>query len=94
MFGRIKASIRANVEHPFRVIKRQFGFTQVRYRGLVENTGQILTLFASGKLWMARSPLMGVHRDQCVREGRETQFLGAVRAESVSSRRDSRRPMS
>ncbi len=31
---RIKASIRAKVEHPFRVIKRQFGFVKVRYRGL------------------------------------------------------------
>ena len=30
---KIKASIRAKVEHPFRVIKRQFGYTKVRYRG-------------------------------------------------------------
>ena len=29
-----KASIRAKVEHPFRVIKRQFGYVKVRYRGL------------------------------------------------------------
>jgi len=29
------------VEHPFRVIKRQFGFTKVRYRGLKKNTMQI-----------------------------------------------------
>ncbi|WP_343125197.1 transposase, partial [Xanthomonas fragariae] len=28
-----KASVRAKVEHPFRVIKRQFGYTKVRYRG-------------------------------------------------------------
>ena len=28
----MKASIRAKVEHPFRVLKRQFGFTKVRYR--------------------------------------------------------------
>jgi IS5 family transposase len=34
----LKASIRANVEHPFRVIKRQFGHTKVRYRGLKKNT--------------------------------------------------------
>jgi IS5 family transposase len=33
-----KASIRAKVEHPFRVIKRQFGFVKVRYRGLKKNT--------------------------------------------------------
>lgn len=31
---RAKASLRACVEHPFRVIKRQFGFAKVRYRGL------------------------------------------------------------
>ena len=32
----IKASIRAKVEHPFRVIKRQFGFVKVKYRGLAK----------------------------------------------------------
>jgi len=31
---KLKASVRAKVEHPFRVIKRQFGHTEVRYRGL------------------------------------------------------------
>src|SRR3546814_8956974 len=30
-----KASLRAKVEHPFRVIKRQFGYTKVRYRGQI-----------------------------------------------------------
>ena len=38
---KIKASIRAKVEHPFRVIKRQFGFVKVRYRGLKKNTAQL-----------------------------------------------------
>jgi IS5 family transposase len=57
---RLKASIRAKVEHPFRVLKRQFGFTKLRYRGLAKNTAQILTLFALGNLWMARRSLMGV----------------------------------
>lgn len=27
-----KASVRAKVEHPFRVVKRQFGYAKVRYR--------------------------------------------------------------
>ena len=49
-----KASVRAKVEHPFRVIKRQFGYTKVRYRGLAKNTAQIVTLFALSNLWMAR----------------------------------------
>ena len=55
---RVKASIRAKVEHPFRVIKRQFGFVKVRYRGLAKNTAQLKTLFALSNLWMARRPLM------------------------------------
>ena len=55
---RIKASIRAKVEHPFRVIKRQFGYTKVRYRGRAKNTAQITTLFALSNLWMARHKLL------------------------------------
>lgn len=53
----VKASIRAKVEHPFRVIKRQFGHVKVRYRGLVKNTAQLQTLFALSNLWMARRAL-------------------------------------
>ena len=53
-----KASVRAKVEHPFRVIKRQFGYTKVRYRGLAKNTAQVLTLFALSNLWMKRKQLM------------------------------------
>ncbi len=56
--NRILSAIRAVVEHPFRVIKRQFGFTKVRYRGLKKNTGQIVTLFALSNLWMARHRLL------------------------------------
>ena len=55
---KLKAGIRAKVEHPFRVIKRQFGFVKVRYRGLKKNTAQLFTLFALSNLWMARSQLM------------------------------------
>ncbi|WP_019939027.1 IS5 family transposase [Bordetella sp. FB-8] len=57
-FEHMKASLRAKVEHPFRVIKRQFGFTKVRYRGLSKNTAQLKTLFALANLWMARGRLM------------------------------------
>ena len=56
---RLKAGIRAKVEHPFRVIKRQFGHVKVRYRGLKKNTAQLHTLFALSNLWMARRHLMG-----------------------------------
>jgi IS5 family transposase len=56
----IKARIRAKVEHPFRVIKRQFGHVKVRYRGLAKNTAQLHTLFALSNIWMARRRLMAV----------------------------------
>ena len=54
----VKASIRAKVEHPFRVIKRQFGHVKVRYRGLAKNTAQLHTLFALSNLWMVRRTLL------------------------------------
>ena len=53
-----KARIRAKVEHPFRVIKRQFGHVKGRYRGLVKNTAQLHTLFALSNLWMVRGKLL------------------------------------
>ncbi len=33
---KIKAGVRAKIEHPFRVIKRQFGYVKTRYRGIVD----------------------------------------------------------
>ena len=56
---KLKAGVRAKVEHPFRVIKRQFGHVKVRYRGLKKNTAQLFTLFALSNLWMVRSTLVG-----------------------------------
>ena len=56
---RLKASIRAKVEHPFRVIKHQFGHVKVRYQGLAKNTAQLHTLFALSNLWMMRASLLG-----------------------------------
>ena len=55
---KIKAGIRAKVEYPFRVIKRQFGYVKVRYRGLKKNTAQLVTLFALLNLWMVRGKLL------------------------------------
>ena len=57
---KIKASIRAKVEHPFRIIKQQFGYVKVRYRGLKKNTAQIVTLFALSNLWMVRHKLQAL----------------------------------
>lgn len=56
---RLKASVRAKVEHPFRVIKQQFGYGKVRYRGLHKNTSRLTMLFALGNLWVARKRILG-----------------------------------
>jgi IS5 family transposase len=55
-----KASLRAKVEHPFRVIKRQFGLLKVRFRGLAKNPAHVITLFALSNLWMARRRLLAM----------------------------------
>ena len=57
---RLKAGVRAKVEHPFRVIKRQFGHVKVRYRGLKKNTAQLKTLFALSNLWMVRQKVQAL----------------------------------
>lgn len=54
----IKARIRAKVEHPFRVIKCQFGHRKTRYRGLAKNTSQLLVMFALSNLWMVRKRIL------------------------------------
>lgn len=55
--NRFLASLRANVEHVFRVIKRQFGYVKTRYRGLYKNGQQIMTLLALGNIFTARRRL-------------------------------------
>ena len=47
----MKASIRAKVEHPFRIIKRQFGFVKARYKGLQKNDNQLAMLFTLANLF-------------------------------------------
>jgi IS5 family transposase len=60
--NRIIAIVRAKVEHPFRVIKRQFGHVKTRYRGLAKNRAQLFTLFALGNLFLVRRRLMASER--------------------------------
>ena len=55
-----KASVRAKVEHPFRVVKRQFELAKVKFRGLANDTAHVVTLFALSNLWMARKKLMAM----------------------------------
>ena len=54
----LKASVRARVEPPFLVVKRQFGYVKARYRGLAKNNAQVMTLFALVNLWMARRTML------------------------------------
>ena len=59
---RLKASIRARVEHPFHILKNLFHHRKTRYRGMAKNTAQLHTLFALVNLVIAkRSLLAEVH---------------------------------
>jgi IS5 family transposase len=49
-----KASVRAKVEHPFLIVKRDFGFTKTRYRGIAKNRNHLNVLFASAN-WLMRA---------------------------------------
>ena len=53
-----KAHVRAKVEHPFRVIKRQFGFQKTRLRGMLKNGCKVKMLAALSNLFMARHELL------------------------------------
>ena len=53
-----KAHVRANVEHPFRVIKHQFGFQKTRLRGLAKKRCKINVLAAQTNLFLARRRLL------------------------------------
>jgi transposase, IS5 family len=53
-----KASIRSKVEHPFHVVKNLFKHRKTRYKGLVKNTAQLLTLFGLANLVLARRWLL------------------------------------
>jgi IS5 family transposase len=52
--NRLLAALRSAVEHPFRVLKRQFGYTEVRYRGLFKNEQHLFSQFALVNLYLAR----------------------------------------
>ena len=56
--NRLIAKVRSRVEHPFRVLKRQFGYIKTRYRGLAKNRAQLFSLFALGNLYQVRKRLM------------------------------------
>jgi IS5 family transposase len=56
--NRTKSRVRAKGEHPLHVIKRVFGFTKVRYRGLMKNTHRLHITCALTNLFMVRKRLL------------------------------------
>ena len=67
---KLKASTRAKVEHPFRLIKCKFRYRKVRYKGLAKNTAQI-TLFTLSNLWMVGRRISKGLLDECAWTPRE-----------------------
>lgn len=59
-----KSSTRCKVEHPFLIVKRLFGYSKVRYRGLAKNFNRFNVLFAFANIVM------------CARAGRISDFKG------------------
>jgi IS5 family transposase len=59
---KLKAQVRARVEHPFHIIKNLFKHRKVRYRGLAKNTAQLHSLFALANLVIAKGSLLGAAR--------------------------------
>ena len=57
-----KSSIRCKVEHPFLIVKREFGYKKVRYRGIQRNMNRFMVLFGSANLLM------------CIRARRTAEF--------------------
>jgi hypothetical protein len=49
--------VRAKVQHVFRVVKCQFGYRKVRYRGIAKNGAQVFSLLALANLYLARRTL-------------------------------------
>jgi transposase, IS5 family len=49
-----QAAVRAKVEHPFLIVKRDFGFAKTRYRGIGKNLNHLHVLFASAN-WLMRA---------------------------------------
>ena len=54
----IKAQVRAKVEHPFRYIKRVFGYDKVRYRGLAKNSERLHMLAGFANLMIGKKSLL------------------------------------
>jgi IS5 family transposase len=58
---KLKASVRAKVEHPFHIVKNLFGMKKARYKGLAKNTAQLFTLFGLANLLIAKRRLFALN---------------------------------
>jgi IS5 family transposase len=56
-YEKLKAQVRARVEHPFHVVKNIFKYKKTRYKGLAKNDAQLNVLFALSNLYMVRGQL-------------------------------------
>jgi IS5 family transposase len=56
--NRTKSRVRAKVENPFCIVKRLWGFTKVRYRGLAKNENRLFVAFALSNLFVSRNKLL------------------------------------
>lgn len=54
------SAVRAKVEHPFQVLKCQWGYVKVRYKGLFKNTMQLFSLFSLINLFRVRKTLLAL----------------------------------
>ncbi len=63
--NRARSRVRARGEHAFHVVKRLWGFTKVRYRGLAKNTARVFAAFALANLYLLRYDL-GAQRPTCL----------------------------
>lgn len=81
---RAEAQIGAEVEPTFRVIKRQFGYTEVRFLGLVKNTAQVVMSFALLQLWMGRRHLLVIPGGDCNSGNGRCKVLAAAKNTEVS----------
>ena len=57
--NRIKSKVRSRVERVFAVVKRQFGFAKVRYRGLAKNVTRAFVTLSLANIYLARGCLGG-----------------------------------
>ena len=83
---KVKASIRAKVEHPFLDVKQRFNYAKVRYRGLAKNTERIAILLGLSNLttaqraWAADPGCSGRKSPVCSRQRLQSKRIPAREA--------------